>query len=335
MTHPLLVPSKRQLDLIGVGECMVELSSTLPLQTAKTLDVRYGGDVMNALVMAGRLGANVGFVSKVGNDVFGPGLLERWREENIDLTHSLLVDGRNGLYLISLLGDDTHEFWYYRAGSAASNLGPADIDGDYIARSRAVLLSGITQAISETAQAATLSAAQIANKAGTLVFFDPNVRTQLWADRAERQGSVTDGPHLAHQALEELLPYVDCVLPSHPSDAAVLSSPLATLDPAAHAEMYIAMGASMVAMKLGTAGSRVFLKTGSIHESVTPVEVVRDSTGAGDAWNGAFALCILKGHSLRAAARYANMVAAWKVGHYGAIPFNTVDIPSMTQALRA
>jgi 2-dehydro-3-deoxygluconokinase len=136
---------------------MVEFWADEPLGSAERLHRAYGGDVLNALVTAARLGSRVGFMTKVGDDPFGPGLLEAWRAEGVDTAHAPLVEGENGVYFISLLADGEREFTYRRTGSAASTLAPDDLGASYLASSRTLLVSGITQAISLGAGAATLT----------------------------------------------------------------------------------------------------------------------------------------------------------------------------------
>jgi len=96
------LPAARPLDLIGVGECMVELFAEEPLGQAPVLRRAYGGDVLNALVSATRLGSRTGFVSRVGDDPFGESLRAAWREDGVDVSHAPLVPGENGVYFISV-----------------------------------------------------------------------------------------------------------------------------------------------------------------------------------------------------------------------------------------
>lgn len=313
--------SERKLDLIGLGECMIELSASVPLRDASTLNVGFGGDVMNTLMMASRLGRRTGFISRIGDDAFGPGLRERWEAAGIDVSACPLVPGYNGMYIISTLKDNAHEFWYYRTGSAASSLSEDAVSPGYIASARAIILSGITQAISESAQRATLRAAKLAREAGTMVFYDPNVRLKLWA---ERSGGTA--PQLAQAAVAELLPFVDCVLPSHPSDAVAIGSNVNQLDDAAHASRYVGMGIRLVGMKLGSDGSCVYTADERVASHPVAAPSVVDSTGAGDAWNAAFICSLLNGQSAAIAGRLANKVAAWKVAHQGAIPPDTAGL---------
>lgn len=285
----------RRFDLVGLGECMVEFNATEPLVRAERFSKAYGGDVLNALVAAARQGARTAFASRVGDDPFGPGLRAAWQEEGIDTGHAPLVPGENGVYFISLDAHGERSFTYRRAGSAASHLSPADIDEAFIASARCILLSGITQAISPGARAATLAAARCAREHGVLVAYDPNYRPRLWGDE-----------EAARAACAELLPFVDILVPSLPADAAIL--------PGAPHEL---VGHAVV--KHGEEGCEVWLRGQRTAVPAIAAEVV-DTTGAGDAWNGAYLAAVLRGTAPADAAALANRVAAAKLAHRGAIP---------------
>ena len=282
------------LDIIGLGECMVELYASQTLGVATTLQKSYGGDVLNTLVHASRLGSRTGFISRVGHDPFGFGLLEAWQSEGIDTSQAPLLDGENGVYFISLLENGEREFTYRRVNSAASHIKPSDLNTEFIASSRLILLSGITQAISSSAELTTLAAAKIAKENGVLVAFDPNYRPKLWAVRG--------GLKAARAAALELLPLVDVLLPSAPTDLELLTREQMQIVP-------------VVALKSGAEGVW-------IGETHVPAQVVRvvDTTGAGDAWNGGFLNHWLQTKDPILAAQAANKVAAQKIQFRGAIP---------------
>ncbi len=281
-------------DIIGLGECMVELYANQSLGVATILEKSYGGDVLNTLVHASRLGSRTAFISKVGNDPFGLGLLKTWQIEGVDTSQVPLVEGENGVYFISLLENGEREFTYRRANSAASQIIPSDLNPNFIASSRLILLSGITQAISSSAAATTLAAAQIAREHGVLVAFDPNYRPKLWALRG--------GLEAARAAALELLPLVDVLLPSAPTDLELLSQDQMRIVP-------------VVALKSGAEGVW-------INQTHVPAHVVQvvDTTGAGDAWNAGFLYFYLQTNDLILAAREAHGVAGRKIQARGAIP---------------
>ncbi|OOV12341.1 PfkB family carbohydrate kinase [Deinococcus sp. LM3] len=236
----------------------------------------------------------------------------------IDVTHAPLVDGENGVYFISLHADGEREFTYRRAGSAATHLSPADVDAAYVAASRTLLLSGITQAISASAQAATRHAAQLARQCGTRVAFDPNYRPRLWADRA---GDGT-GLDAARAALHELLPFVDLLLPSFPADAALLDHSAldhTSVDAPGAARAFAALGVT-VALKAGAGGAWLC----SPHADPQHVPARRPGRpgyhGRRDAWNGAFLHALTHAHTPEQAARAAHACAAHAIRHRGALP---------------
>ena len=302
----------KSFDLLALGECMVELRADGPLGEAAVLTRAYGGDVLNSLVAAARAGSRCGFITRVGNDPFGVGLRSAWAREGIDLTCAPLVDGENGVYFISLLAGGEREFTYRRAVSAASGLSPDDIQPDYLASARTLLLSGITQAISASAQAATLEAARLAHERGVTVAYDPNYRPRLWAERG--------GVSAARATLREVLPFTDILLPSFPADMELLDD-----TPRTPAEVITAwrelQPGLLVALKAGGDGAYL---SGKGHVPAEPVADVLDTTGAGDTWNGAFlhALGQAQGGQVQTpaqAAAFAHRAAAHAIRHRGAI----------------
>lgn len=303
----------RPLDLIGIGEAMIELRADGPLGKASVLQVAYGGDVLNSLVGASRLGLRTGFVSRVGADPFGADLLDAWAAEGLDLTCCPLVPGVNGVYFISLLPNSERDFTYRRSGSAASYLSAGSLSLDYLAATRVLLVSGITQALSKSAAEATLAAARAAQATGGVVAYDPNYRATLWEARAGNE-LASNGAELARESFAELLPFVDVLMISDPGDFVLLSeaSPVKALDKLhEHCEY--------VAVKRGSYGCSVF--DGA---SLTPIPTatakrVLDTTGAGDAWNAGFITSLLRGLDIVEAGGEANKIAAENIEHRGAI----------------
>jgi 2-dehydro-3-deoxygluconokinase len=261
--------------IVALGECMVEFFTEAPLSKAQDFHKSFGGDSLNTLVAASRLGSSTGYMTKVGDDLFAPALLQGWKNEGIDVSQARILRGYNGLYFISLLAGGQREFIYYRAGSAASTFTSDDLDPEYIASAKVLHITGITQAISSTARAAALRAAQIAKQSGLLVSFDPNLRPALWS-------SLDD----AREAFNEVVPFLDIVLASSPEDTQGL---IQLSDPEQVIRHFWDRGVDMVAVKAGELGCIVGDRaTGEVRHIPTPKVHVVDTTGAGDAFNGAF-----------------------------------------------
>lgn len=298
------------LDLIAIGEGMVEFHAEGGGFSGADLFRRgFAGDVVNTLIHASRLGLRCGLVSRIGADAFAPALLDAWRAEGLDLSHAPVVPGENGIYFILTDANGEREFLYRRAGSAASMLGPGDLDAAFLAGARLVLVSGITQAISASAQAlvAAVAALPLAKAAGV---YDPNYRPHLWAARG--------GVVAAQAAFSELAPRMRWLLPSFPADLVLLGAGPDL--PASEALRRFAAFGPDVALKLGEDG--VLISVGGVVAQVPAVKVAKviDSTGAGDAWNAAFLAGLLQGKAAPQAALAANLHAAGTLGYPGAIP---------------
>ena len=292
-------------DIVSLGESMVELFSEEPIARAGSFHKAFGGDAMNMLVAAARLGASTGFITRVGDDPFAPFLLESWRAEGIDVSHARLVEGFNAVYFIALLAGGEREFTYYRRGSAASTMTPADLDPAYIGGARVLHVSGISQAISPSCRETVLAAVRLARDQGVRVSYDPNLRRKLWPSLAE-----------ARAALQEVLPFVDIVLPSAPEEM----TDLLDVDSVEEGiERLWAAGVGTVAVKLGKEGCLLGYDGRLIAVPPFVPEAVVDATGAGDAFDGAFLHGLVGGLSLEEAARLAVVCAGLSLRSRGAI----------------
>ncbi|MBI2847204.1 MAG: sugar kinase [Chloroflexi bacterium] len=291
-------------DILSVGECMVELYAEEPIAQAKVLYKTYGGDTLNMLVAASRLGSSTGYMTRVGDDPFAPFLISAWQAEDIDTSHVKVVSGQNGLYIIDSGPGGRREFIYYRKGSAASTLNKADLDESYIAEAKILHFSAITQAISPSARETALAAAKLARKHKALVSYDPNLRLRLWSLEEARN------------ALEEVLPYIDIILPSAPEETEKL---IGATSPEKAVELLFQRGISTVAVKMGERGCIVGAEGKVFHlPSVSPAGVV-DTTGAGDAFDGGFLHGICQGLAPKEAAKIGIVASGFKIGQRGAI----------------
>lgn len=305
--------------VIGIGECMVEFyvdPRDQPAELAEgglagavLLRKTFGGDVLNTLVMLARLGTPAGFLTKIGDDPFGPFLRQSWLREGIDLAHAPTVPGYNGIYFIATRAGGERDFTYYRSGSAPSTLSPADITPEgagYLNSAKMLYASAISQAISPTARAAVLRAAQVAHEHGTGLAYDTNLRLRLW--------SLPE----ARTALEEVLPYMQLALPSAGDETRHL---LGTDDPEAVLHWFLERGVPMVAVKCSIEGCLVGEReSGQIHHVPAYIagEAV-DTTAAGDSFNAGLLHGLMSGQSLVEAARIGVVVAGLKVLRRGAV----------------
>ncbi|WXG44134.1 MAG: sugar kinase [Promethearchaeati archaeon SRVP18_Atabeyarchaeia-1] len=291
------------MDIVALGECMIEFFCNGSISEARTFEASAAGDTLNTIVAASRLGSRCGFITKVGGDAFGDFLINRWKSENIDTSHAAVrTDGFNGIYFISLQPNGQREFIYYRKGSAASTITPQDLDPAYIGSAKILHTSGISQAISETSLATVEEAIHIARKRNVKVSFDPNYRPKLWSKEN------------ALKAYEAILPQVDIAFPDETYGALINEA-----KPREILKYFAKFEIPIIALKLGEKGTFVQgLEKEAKSCGVLNVGV-KDTTGAGDAFNGGFLHAVCEGLSLEDAAILGTITAGLKVTGRGAV----------------
>lgn len=302
MNDPLATENPRRLDVVCFGEPLVEFTRVAGRAKPPHFVQGFGGDTSNTAIAAARHGAAVGLLGAVGRDAFGDALLELWQSEGIDASRVIRNErAGTGIYFVDPHHEERH-FTYFRKGSAASLVAPADLDSEGIASAAVLHTSAISQAISESACDAVFSALRLARSSGTLVSYDSNLRLKLWP--LERAGQIT------HKAMESC----DIAFPSLDD-----SKELTNLhDDASIADFYLELGARVVALKMGFQGALIATPDERRHFAALPVDVV-DATGAGDVFNGVFLATYLAKSSPFEAGRHAVASAALSTTGYGAV----------------
>jgi 2-dehydro-3-deoxygluconokinase len=293
-------------EIIALGEPMAEFAATERGRLSAVTAFRrgWGGDTSNFIVAAARLGASAGYVTRLGDDEFGRSFLDMWGREGVDASRVIIEPaGFTAVYFISLDFDGRHSFTYYRAGSAASHLGPGDVAPAYLDGARVAHTSGITQAISDSARAAAMEFMAVARERSLVVSYDANVRPRLLAMETQRA------------AAAEAFARADVVFLST-EDAGHLYGELP------HDEVVrrvLQHGSKLVVLRQGADGC-LLAAAGGPHVRVPgwPVEAL-DATGAGDAFNAGFLIEWLGGAPLDQAGRFANAVGAMTTMGPGAV----------------
>ena len=287
-------------DVIALGEPLIEFNQT---QASKPEYLQgFGGDTSNMAIAAARLGARAAYATRIGDDAFGRMFLELWRSEGLDTRGVALDAGApTGVYFVTHSANG-HEFSYLRSGSAASRLSPDSLPLDAIRGARVLHLSGISQAISASACDACFAAIDAARSVGAKISYDTNLRLKLWPLPRARE------------VIHASLALADWALPSI-DDAELL---FGRDDPDAIVDACHDAGTPLVVLRCGAAGCVV--SDGRKRERIAGPRVQAvDATGAGDCFDGAFAVRILAGDDPVEAARYANAAAALATTGYGAV----------------
>src|SRR5260221_11964988 len=108
-------------------------------------------------IAAARLGARVGYVTRLGGDTFGRLFRDLWTTEGVDARGVATdADAATGIYFVTH-GEYGHEFSYLRAGSASTRMRPGTLPRDVIPSARLLRVSAISAAISPTARDTVLT----------------------------------------------------------------------------------------------------------------------------------------------------------------------------------
>ena len=285
-------------DVVVVGEVLGEFASPSPFQQGS--DARFGisGDALNVAAAAASAGARTAIAAVLPDDELGDAAVRRMHDLGLSDALVRRRPGTLGLYLVHSDPHGAREFFYARTGSAGSTLAPDDLDPAALAEAGAVVASGITGAISRSARAALLVAAE---RSGRFVY-DPNLRRGLTtADEARA-------------LLREVAPHAWLVTPSSPGETTAL---LDAADPLDAARRTIALGATHAAVTCGADGVQLAGEAESWIDAVPAARVV-DQSGAGDAFLGTLVARVVAGETLPDAARAGTAAASLAVGIAGA-----------------
>ena len=252
-------------DLVTLGEVMVSLSANRigPLRGARQLDVSAAGSEANVAIGVVRLGHSASWLSRLGADEFGELVRATLRGQGVTVCAAADPSAPTGLMVKERRTGDVGRVLYYRSGSAASRLGPADLPLALIESARILHVTGITPALSHSAADAVRHAVSVARAAGVTVSLDVNYRARLW------------DPSAAAVELRSLARQADLVFAS--------VDELAVVDADGDPERLLAEGVHTVVVTDGAKGAYSVTAAGVVRQPAFPVRVV-DPVGAGDAF---------------------------------------------------
>jgi 2-dehydro-3-deoxygluconokinase len=281
------------LDVVTMGEAMIQMAprQTGLLRHARAFERYVGGAESNVAIGLARLEHEVGWISRVGADEFGACVQSTIRGEGVDTSQVIRdEEAPTGVYFKEQRRADHTRVYYYRDGSAASRLGPSDLDPDYIGRAEYLHLTGITPALSDHCREATWEALRIADERDVAVSFDPNVRRKLWSEAEARA------------TLRDMVPAVHTLL-TGAGEAALLTG---EDDPRRAARALRDLGPTQVVVRLGAEGALGLGPNGFAQRPAIEVKPV-DVVGAGDAFTAGYLSGQLRGHSIEQSLRIGNV----------------------------
>lgn len=188
-------------DVITFGELLIDFVPTVSnvsLIDAPAFKKAPGGAPANVAVGLARLGVSTGFMGKVGNDAFGHFLVGVLKDNLVDVSTMRYSDeARTALAFVSLGSGGEREFMFYRHPSADMLFTPEEVDEQYI-QSAKIFHYGSLSLICEPSKSATFRAIDIAQKAGLLITYDPNLRLNLWPDASAAKAGIMSAWQIAN-----------------------------------------------------------------------------------------------------------------------------------------
>ncbi len=292
------------IDIITLGESLIELSSDLKIRDTVSFQKYYGGDALVTSVTASRLGAKVGFITRVGNDDFKDYLMDSWTSEGLDISHVKISEEPNGLYIITRPSINEKEVVYYRKKIAPAKLSLEDIPQDYVKNSRAVYSTGITQSLSLSAKEAVSGLFKIAKGNDIITAYDPNYSSKIIS------------PEEAKENFHAVIENIEILFLSTKYDTKNLFE---NTSPESIIKQIWDLGVKTVVLKSADKGGYYTGYNGEISFTEFYTKDVKDTTCSGDAFNGAFLFGILNGYTPKESTKLACITAGLQAQGIGAV----------------
>jgi ribokinase len=282
---PIVVVGSVTMDLVTRTPRIPAIGQTL---IGTSFETTPGGKGANQAVAAARLGYRTAMVAKVGDDAYGPALLENLRRAGVDTAAVTQTAGSSGLAPMFVAEDGLNAIVVIPGANGKMDRAAVDSHAELI-RSAGMVLCQLEIPMDTLGYTLEFCA-----KAGVPVMLDPAPAAAL--------------PEAAWKQVHWLTP--------NETEAAFYVGDAESV--ADTAKRLLAKGLRGVVLKRGGDGAYVAVADGKA-AWVKPFKVEAiDTVGAGDCFNGAFAAALLEGKDAFAAARFANAASAISVTRKGA-----------------
>lgn len=187
----------KKYDVVALGELLIDFTENgRSAQGNPLFEANPGGAPCNVLAMLSRLGHRTAFIGKVGKDFFGEQLKAAITEMGIDASFLQMDEEvHTTLALVHTFPGGDRDFSFYRNPGADMRLTEAEIPESLLRDSR-IFHFGTLSMTHAGVRAASRKAIRIAEEAGAILSFDPNLRPPLWRSLEEAREQVLYG--LAH-----------------------------------------------------------------------------------------------------------------------------------------
>ena len=292
MSGPIVILGVFVADTAYRAERMPKMGETI---LGNSFKLGPGGKGSNQSVAAAKAGGDVRMITRLGKDAFADIALSTWSDAGVVPEIEQVEDSYTGAAYIFIEEATGNNAIIISPGAAGT------IDVPFVDR-KADLIAGASVFMTQLEQPmpAAVRALEIAREGGAITILNPAPAAEL---------------------PEGMLGLCDYVTPNESEAEAITGLPVTTVEEAqAAAEMLLARGAKAAIITLGEKGALYHDATRSEHVPVFPVGKVVETTGAGDAFNGAFATGLAEGMDPVEAMRFGCACASISVTRPGTAP---------------
>lgn len=292
------MPEQNRVVILGVfvadtsyrAERLPKIGETI---LGKSFVLGPGGKGSNQAVAAGRLGADVSFITRLGADAFGEMALRTWEAAGVRPAVRRDPESYTGAACI-FIEDGTGDNAIIISPGAAAEIVPADLDDQAgLISEAAVFVTQLEQPLD-----AAVRGLEIARANGVVTILNP-APAQPLEDR--------------------VLALCDYLTPNETEIAAIAGMPVDGVESArAAADKLLARGVGTVVVTLGEKGALLHGRGRSLVVPAVAAGPVVETTGAGDAFNGGLATALARGEDANVAVRYGCATAGLSVTRAGA-----------------
>lgn len=303
--------------LCVIGEALIDFIPERKGQRLRDVECfkrAAGGAPANVAGAVTKLGIPSRMLTKLGEDAFGDYILKVLGDVGID-TSCIQRDsrGETALAFVSLAEDGNRDFKFYRRNSADLLYGPEEIP-EHVLDDCGMIHFCSVDLVESPMKQAHRRLIEMAAARGLLISFDPNLRPSLWND-----------DEALHRTVREFLPLADIVKISDEELEFITGK--TSIEEALPGLLSCGRTRCVIYTK-GAAGAEVHTRTAKAAAPGYAVNV-RDTTGAGDSFIGAFLFCLLRdrvsapetlsGEMLMQYLRFANAYGAFTTTKEGAL----------------
>jgi len=283
-------------QIVGIGRCTLDIIFRLPEYPTWEKGVVYdeysidgGGQVGTGLVAASKLGATTGYIGTAGSDYAGDLKVESLREWGVDTSHVIRRMGPDGQVILVTVQSGTGERVFNHSDRLdAEPITLDELDYDYITSADYLLLDG-------SHPEAALETAKWMREAGKQVMLDGSKTAESIKESTRR-----------------LIPFVDVLVCGDG-----FGEKLAGVGDAFEAgERVLDMGPRIFVETLGERGSVTVTLKKNFETPSFEIEV-KDTTGAGDVFHGAYLYGLINGWTPERIALFSTAVSALKCTRMG------------------